>query len=106
MAQFYSSMSLSALARQGDPAKVRQSLTRQLEKLGIDPTPAIRGLPDEAQADDDVEIVARLVSLARGHGYGVELSAGGKGSPEISIVRPSSIGTLQSGHHIAPNARK
>jgi hypothetical protein len=98
-------MSLSALARQGDPSQVRDELVRQLTALKIDPTPALRGLGGES-SQDPVEVVARLVSLARGHGYGVELQAGGRGQPAIRIATPAGIGTLQSGHHNLTDPKK
>jgi hypothetical protein len=98
MVQFYSAMSLSALARQGNPAEVRDELIKQLIVLRIDPTPAVQGVGDKS-SHDDVEVVARLVSLARANGYLVELRAGGRGNPDIRFVSPAGMPTLQSGHH-------
>jgi hypothetical protein len=95
---YISSLAIKRIATAaGKEDELRQSLEQQLKQHGIDPSVAYNKLP--AGDAGKAEIVARLVSLARGHGLVVQapdiaLDKGGT----IKVVTPASMPTLQSGH--------
>ncbi|MFF6953824.1 hypothetical protein ACFZAD_34960 [Streptomyces iakyrus] len=82
----------------GDASRQVESLTKQLREQGIDPSPAFNGAAENGSSDD-VEKVARLIALARGHGLCVELRDGQSVEDRFRVVQPAAIGLLQSGHH-------
>lgn len=96
-APFYSAFDVSTLVQfTGTAADARAKLEAELKSRGIDTQQALRNLPQGA--DGDREAVARLVSLARGNGFCVQIKQG-KHGPDFDIVMPAQVNTLQSGHH-------
>lgn len=76
----------------GDAPSARAALLAQLTDLGIDVGGA------EKSDATDVEAVSQLISVARQHGYSVEMSDG-ETAPLMRVVKPSNVRMLQSGHH-------
>jgi hypothetical protein len=93
-APYVSSFSAAKLAAAaGNLNAVRQSLERQLTAAGIDLSPTRANLPPGDEGE--MEAISRLISLARGHGFCVELT----GNADFSVTLPSAVAMLQSGHH-------
>jgi hypothetical protein len=97
---FHSALSIMKMAEASNSAAAtRAKLEAELRANNIDVTLALSNLP---QGAEDTEAVARLVSLARGHGYIVQLGGDMSQSAEgleLSIVMPArGGGGLQSGH--------
>jgi hypothetical protein len=93
---FLSSLSISKIAESaGNASDTRAALEADLQSKGIDTSVATSNLP--SGADADLEAVARLISLARGHGLFVQVAVRGD-ETSFDIVTPSSAGMLQSRH--------
>lgn len=93
---FLSSLSISKIIESaGTAAETRAALEADLKSKGVDTTDAMANLP--RGADRDLEAVARLVSLARGHGYVVQLRGKARGV-SFQLTSPSDSGMLQSRH--------
>ena len=98
--QFYSPMSLAAMATSAGAKNLRDSLAAELRAKGADPDSAFNGLATDDAGD--LEAVARLVSLARARGLCVELKRVDGNALRLSVVKPSTVGLLQSGHSTEP----
>jgi hypothetical protein len=99
---FVSAFTLGKIVQfNGKAGEARRSLEAALRERGIDIAPALRNLPEGEPGN--VEAVSRLISLARGHGYFVEVGQMGQyaagGTPMFTVSQPAAVGALQSGHH-------
>ena len=89
----------SLIKSAGNGSEILAGLLSDLNQRGIDTKSALANLPEGALGE--IEAVSRLVSLARGNGYCVAISANNSQDStfSINVQTPAELGTLQAGHH-------
>jgi hypothetical protein len=96
---YHSSLAVGRMvALVGNALSTRNALVSDLQSKGVNTSPALANLP--AGVDADREAVARLVALARGYGYAVQVLGvnSSTGAVDLSITLPSAINLLQAAH--------